>query len=208
MDSLDLDAALARTYQRHDQLVRQAVRRRHRTIGVALVAVAAAVAIVVPLTLGSDTDGHVSPPVVAGQPSSTTTVDPNAEPLVPAGFALSDVGAIRTLTLTAQPPDDATAAPGVGASSAATERARLVSSSHGPWLRSVTVRFNCIRLPEQLSQVRYTVTPNALVVDASLTYTPDAKPCPSPKQGPVITLPLVEPLPASLPVVAGSVPSH
>jgi hypothetical protein len=209
VESLDLDAALARTYRRHDELRRRSVVRRRRTIGGFVAAVAAAVAIVVPLTVGGGPAHTSHIPAVAGRPGSTTTsLDPNAELRVPTGFASSDDGAIRTLKSTTPVPSDDSASPGVGASSAATERARVVSSSRGPVLRSVTVRFNCFRLPEAITEVTYTMTPTALVIDASLSYLPDARRCPSPNDGPVITLPLMEPLPVGLPVVAGPVPSH
>ena len=162
-----------------------------------------------PLAAGGGPTHKVPLPALAGRPGSTSTsIEPDAEPLVPAGFVRSVDGAILTLKSTTQPPHDASSAPGVAASSSATERARVVSSSHGPVLRSVTVRFNCFRLPEQISEVSYTLTPTALVVDASLSYVPDAGTCPSPDDGPVITLPLTAPLPVGTPVVAGPVLSH
>jgi hypothetical protein len=180
-------------------------------VGAGVIAVAAAIAIVVPLTVGSGLTGTTRQPAVAGRPRSsptTTTSDPNAEPLVPEGFALSDDGAIRTLRSTTQPPHDASASPGGGASSTATGRAQVVSSSSGPVLRSVTVQFNCLRLPEKIQEVSYTLTPGALLVQASLAFVADGKACPSPGKGPVITLPLSAPLPAGTKVVVGSVPSH
>jgi hypothetical protein len=209
MVSLDLDAALARVYRRHAELVRRAVKRRRGVIGGCVAGVAAAVLIIVPIATRGGPGRKAPAPALAGRPGPTTTSsDPNAEPLVPVGFVQSVDGAILTLTSTTPPLHDASSAPGVAASSTATERARIVSSSHGPVLRSVTVHFNCFRLPEKIHEVSYVLTPDALVVSASISYIPDGSACPSPNDGPVITLPLTAPLPVGTPVVAGSVLSH
>ena len=209
VDSLDLDAALARTYRRYDELrgEAKAKRRRRMIAGGVAFAAAAAIAIAVPLAVtgGAKRQSHV--PDVAGQPgsSTTTTLDPNAELVVPDGFVLSDDGVIRTLIATTPQPHDSSGGVGVEASSTATERARVVTSSRGPVLRSVTVRFNCIRVPEQIKVVRYEVTPDAVVIDGQLAYNPAAGACSEPDAGPVLTLPLAVPLPAGLPVVAGPI---
>jgi hypothetical protein len=209
MGSLDLEAALARTYDRHDELVRRAAKRRNRVIVGCVAGIAAALLIIVPIATSGGPSHKVPAPALAGRPGPTTTTsDPNAEPLVPVGFVQSVDGAILTLTSTTPELHDASSAPGVAASSTASERARIVSSSHGPVLRSVTVRFNCFRLPEKIHEVSYVLTPDALVISASISYIPDGQTCPSPDDGPVITLPLTAPLPVGTPVVAGSVLSH
>jgi hypothetical protein len=101
VDRLDLDAALERTYARHDELVVARAHRRRRVLGAGLAVAAVALAAVLVPVLGGDEEPGTISDGVAGQatlppPDPATPSGPEAE----AGPATVEVRPVAVIDAT------------------------------------------------------------------------------------------------------------
>jgi hypothetical protein len=202
---LDLDAALARTYEIHDGLRRRATaRRRWATGGGLLAAAAIAAALIVP-AIGSDgAQPTKSPAPAAGPAATTTTAGPEGG--VPAGYALTTEGDVLVLhqvepsvTTTTTTPGGAVV--GIG-DAAAVQRGTIASASVSASGRTAVVGFDCVAADQVVDAVRYRVEPARIVVDAELSFDPASAACLPSSPETVIQLPLPVAVAPGTPIVA------
>jgi len=203
MDADALDAALARTYARHGVLRRRQVTRRKWLAGGALAVALGAGATAIFSAGGSD-QGSVR----FGSPTSAsapTTVDPGVTIDPPPGYEVEVAGPSTVLQRKISTDGAPAVPPTLDVSSAVEERVAPTDAAPGPVPRSVEVRFACTTPGAQVARVAYEVVGGELRIDASVSYQPGGPPCGPSDVGPSITLPLAEPLPPEVQVVAGSV---
>jgi len=202
---LDLDAALARTYELGDGLRRRSTTRKRWATGGALAAAAVAAVLVVP-ALGRDGGQSIdAPSPAAGGDAATTSLAPDPPSRIPSGYELTTEGDVWMLTRRAAAPETTTssdgAAVGIGAA-AASERGTVESFGPASDESSVSVTFACVAGEQQLDVVRYRVEPTRIVVDAEISYDPGAAGCLPSSEGSTLSLPLPAPYVAGTPIVA------
>jgi hypothetical protein len=177
---LDLDAAMARTRTRYDELVRARNVRRRWISGAALAVLVVAAAVIVP-RLGSGNGQRVNVAVDGGAAGATTTTA-LAMPGAPAGFRLSKDGDVWVLTRI----DDGTAttvpvtgAVGVGEAATAIRPAPVQSVAAGTVSDSVVLGFG--GCGNAIEWVRYRYADGRLTVDAAVEprFCPASPPSPS-----------------------------
>jgi hypothetical protein len=188
---LDLDAAMARTRARHDELVRARNVRRRWVTGGALAVLLVAAAVIVP-QLGSGKGQRVQVADGGGAASTTSEI---ATP----GYRLTRAGDVTVLTRPDESP--ATTVPvtgsvGVGEALRATRPAPIVSVAQGSSRDRVLVGFaGC---GTAIESVRYRESAEGLVVDAAV----ENHFCPQNETEVTIELPLESPWVPGTPVTA------
>jgi hypothetical protein len=205
---LDLDEALAHTYEVHGALVHRAAARRRAALGGGLVAAAVAVAVLVP-TLGGGSPQKVGIPSPADGGAASTSVAPTTTARsagIPDGYVLSTDGDVHVLQRIDPSVPTTTADPGaavVGIGDAAgLQRGALVSATLTDEGRSVHLTYGCVMGTQHIDTVRYRVEPGRVVVDAAIGYDPGSAPCLPSSPGTAITVPLPEAVAAGTPIVA------
>jgi hypothetical protein len=205
---LDLDSALARTYELGDGMRRRSTNRKRWATGGGLVAAAVVAALVVP-SLGGD--APTQPLGVGGiaDGGSTTEAPPTTaagSPTIPAGYGLRSEGDIWILERQDAVPEtttswDGSAVVGIG-DAAATERGTVASFAPVADPNAVSVTFACVAGEQQLGVVRYRIESTRIVVDAEIDYDPAAAGCLPSSEGSTISLPLPGPYVPGTQIVA------
>jgi hypothetical protein len=195
--ALDLDAALARTRARHDELVHARNVRRRWVTGGALAVLLVAAAVIVP-QLGSGTGQRVQ--VSDGGASASLPEGGH----VPDGYRLSRDGDVWTLTLVDEPPTTSVPVGGEVGVADAVQLERHVevdSATPGSTGDSVVLGFpGCSNSPTVRS-VRYEQRGGKLLVDATLEVPNPSLSCAQPNAA-TIELPLPSPWVPGTPVTA------
>jgi len=195
----EIDAALARTQVRGDQLV-VIHQRRRRGLVAGILAGVVAVGIAIPFALRDDQRVTSSSDLAA---SPVVPVTPIAGVRVPDGFTMSDNGPVRTLERTGVTPTPEVSDPSavnVGLAEALSRLVPLRSAELSDDLRSVTILVESSTASDRIAAVTYGLVDGVLLVDASVMSN-DTSQAGSPVLR--LNLPLPAPVPAGTPVRAG-----
>jgi hypothetical protein len=177
---LDLDAALARTRARHEEMVRSRNLRRRWISGGALFVLAVVAAVTVPQLASGD--GRRVNVAAGGGASATTVTLPTGTP-VPDGYRLSEHGDVWVLTNMNEPPTTSVPATGdVGVADAfqLVRGVKVDSVDAGSTSHSVVLGFAGCSATPTIQSVRYRQTQSELVVDATLERLNPTLPCTGP----------------------------
>jgi hypothetical protein len=205
---LDLDEALAHTYEVHGAMVHRAATRRRAALGGGLVAAAVAVAVLVP-TLGGGSPQRVGIPAPAAGGGASTSVAPTTTERpggIPDGYVLSTVGDVHVLqridpSVPTTTTDAGGAVVGIG-DAAGLQRGELISAALTDEGRSATLTYGCVMGTQHIDTVRYRVESDRVVVDGAIGFDPGSAPCGPSSAGTSITVPLPATVPAGTPIVA------
>jgi hypothetical protein len=209
---LDLDEALAHTYEVHGAMVQRAAARRRAVLGGGLVAAAVAVAVLVP-TLGGGSPQKVGIPSPADGGAASTGVAPTTTARsggIPDGYVRSNDGDVQVLqwvdpSTPSTTADAGGAAVGIG-DAAGLQRGALVSAALTDQGRAASLTYACVMGTQHIDTVRYRVEPSRVVVDAAIGFDPGSAPCRPSPPGTSITVPPPTAVAAGTPI--GAEPIH
>jgi len=206
---IDLDAALERTYRRHDELRLEAARRHRWIAASAMVLLLAAGSVSLALLAGDDPEVRSPVPAAGAQDASTSTSPTPVEPdsMLPPGYQLiSEADGIQLLRRESPVPVDPeqpAGDPPVAVSSTNLRFGTLVGAERGSDGSVVRVRFDCVSASDVVDEVRYAVRDGRLVIEGSIAGEPGTV-CGVGQQGPALSLPMDPPVPAGIEIVTGS----
>ncbi|MCC6226458.1 MAG: hypothetical protein IT195_08635 [Microthrixaceae bacterium] len=204
---IDLDAALERTYRRHDELRLQAGRRHRWIAGAAMTLLLVVGAVSLAVFAGDDPEVRSPVPAAGGDDPTAGPTHAEPESLVPPGYSLlPEVDGIVVLRRENSAPVDPVQPegdPSVAVSSTNLRVGTLVAADRARDGSVVRVRFDCVSAGDVIDEVRYSVRDGRLVIDGSIAGEPGTA-CVVGQPGPALSLPMDPPVPAGIEIVTGS----